>query len=105
MPSNFAVLPRSLAIAVDRSAADSVKLIDLFPAIAMSNEFRLELVRHGINSVSVPGKETRELPCHRSWRDFDPTSSKPLPYPSVGILMWTGENREDVVQDLSPAIH
>jgi hypothetical protein len=38
-------------------------------------------------------------------RTSAPMSSKPPPYPSVGILMWTGENREDVVQDLSPAIH
>ena len=105
MPSNFAVLPRSLAIAVDRSAADSVKLIDLFPAIAMSNEFRLELVRHGINSVSVPGKKPENFRVIGVGGTSTPTSSKPLPYPSVGILMWTGENREDVVQDLSPAIH
>jgi hypothetical protein len=42
IPPNLAVLPRSLAFAVDRYAAKSVELIDCFPAIAMSNEFRLE---------------------------------------------------------------
>jgi len=41
IPSSFAVLRRSPVIAVEGNAAKSVELIDLFPAIALSSEFRL----------------------------------------------------------------
>jgi len=48
IPSNFARLRRSLAIAADRSTAKSVELIDRLPATEPSNEFPLELARHAL---------------------------------------------------------
>jgi hypothetical protein len=61
-PPNFALLPWAPAFAADASAAKSVELIDRFRAIAMSNEFRLELPdrdqlclrrRQGVQRISV----------------------------------------------------